>query len=1425
MKSTIIVLPAIFLAVTVAAVTAAWAQSGNRAADDAALGDELGGADRQLMHIETDKPIYRAGEVVYVRGTVLDAHDHRPLVSAPNAFNAGASVSVCVEGPKGDQFGCGPAVAVQGAFAYQWTVPDGHAGGQHKIRVHPSFGGAPAEREFEVRAFRAPRLRQEIDFAREGYGPGEQVVGSLRSERSEGGFPGGAPVRIQARVDGADVFTGSTTVDSTGRAAFSFDLPSVMTRGEGSLTLTVVDGGVSESVTKTIPIVLQTLDISFYPEGGDLVAGVPCGVYVEARTPWGKPADLSGAIVDSRGVEVARLRTEHEGRGRFEFTPADAETYSLVVESPGGIDAPFALPAVQSEGVALRALGAGTSQDGVSIALASPTDRQVHVVLRRIDKTLDSMSLTLHAGTVHPIELRPQFVAGGVGIVTVYAPDHTPLAERLVFLTPRNSLDIRIKSNQKSYAPGDPVTLSFEVRDSDGKRVPATVGVTVSDASVPDLLEDRDLPPDFATMVLLESDVEQLKDAGAYLVGNAEGSVATDLLLGTQGWRRFALTTPTDFVNRHGDAAKRALALRVRSALGLDGFGAGGGGIAVRGAMVLGGVAMPGMDKAGIAALPRGGDVVVEDVVDMPVAGLQAEVAAVPVARPAPAAVPVAAQPAPEPVAAFDDREAHRDNAAPAADFAMAALVEEEPPARAKEDRADEQGPPRKVAAAEAQGLAFARSVHWAQPSAFVRQYAHARRVGWQPGERTDFADTVFWTAAAPTDSHGKMDVIFELSDSVSTFAVRVGAYTADGAIGTAVIEFDSVEPFYAEPKLPLEVTQGDVIELPIAVANGTSRALGEVTVGVTAPKGIRVGEPTRVTLGANERARISVPLAIGAAEAGAVRIQTSAGAFKQEVERPISVQPLGFPTETAVGGTLNPGETFRWELSIPSSAVQGSQTSELVMYASPAGNLTAALERLIQEPYGCFEQTSSTTYPLVMAQQYFKSHTGVDPELVRRSQRLLDEGYKRLKGFECKKRGYEWFGEDPGHEALTAYGLLEFTDMASVYAVDPKMLERTRSWLIGTRDGKGGFERKRRALHTWIQDADSSDAYITWALLESGTDPSELKAEIDSLARRATESKNSYVVAIVANILHLADRADQGDSLLAALAKQQDSDGKLTGATTTIVGSSGDSLHIEATSFATLGWLRSPQYAAQANKAAQWLASVCEGGRYGSTQSTVLALRAILAFDAQAKSPMSDGVVQVTVDGRKMGSAVTIGPDSRGVISLADIAEVLEPGPHVVEVSMKGGGAMPLALAVRYFDTLPPGSEESPLALRTHLRDTRLIEGATTEIEVQVENLRDEPVPSPIAIIGLPGGLEPDHEALKEMKKAKKIAAYEVRGREVILYWREFAAGAKIELAIRANAGVPGTYTAPASRAYLYYGDEHKTWKAGEKVKIVSKT
>ena len=103
----------------------------------------------------------------------------------------------------------------------------------------------------------------------------------------------------------------------------------------------------------------------------------------------------------------------------------------------------------------------------------------------------------------------------------------------------------------------------------------------------------------------------------------------------------------------------------------------------------------------------------------------------------------------------------------------------------------------------------------------------------------------------------------------------------------------------------------------------------------------------------------------------------------------------------------------------------------------------------------------------------------------------------------------------------------------------------------------------------------------------------------------------------------------------------------------------------------------------------------------------------------------------------------------------------------------------------------------------------------------MSIANKSDQAIPTPVAIVGIPGGLEVRHDQLKELVKSGKIDAYEVIGREVVLYWRYLKAKDNFDLPLSLVAAVPGSYTGPASRAYLYYTDEYKNWAPGLKVTI----
>ncbi|MHA7630471.1 MG2 domain-containing protein [Corallococcus sp. M7] len=1337
----------------------------------------LGGENRYLTHVTTDKPLYRPGEQVLVRGLVLEALSRKPYAGSLQA-------QVEVRGPKGDVVTTSTASTADAVWGYAWPIPAGQPGGEYTLRVtYPWTGAAPAERKFDVRAYRAPRLKSQIEFLREGYGPGDTVTATLDVKRAEGGVPEGAKVTANALVDGATVAQVPCTVDAKGRCTVRFPLPAAMERGEGTLAFTIEDGGVVESAAKTIPILLQTLDLALYPEGGDLVAGLASRVYFEARTPARKPADLVGQVVEvDSGKVVAHVRSEHEGRGRFELTPQAGVRYALRIDSPSGIRKRFPLPEVKPRGAVIR-----VREDVV------PAGRLVQLVVGlnnvgRATVTLSQREVRVASAVLGDVKGGPVTLdpgeADGVLVATVWDHDGRPLAERLVFRQPSKELTVELKADRTRYVPGGPVRLTARTTRG-GQPVSALVMLTVTDDAVLELQEKRDQAPRLPVMVLLEPEVKELADAQLYLdEKNPKSKLAVDLLLGTQGWRRFALTDAQGFLARHGDAAMRVLAVRwprepVRKPRPSSISKAGRGAVE--------GMAPPMMD--------RNMDDEEEAFAGLAVNEVLPQMA--PVAAAAPAPMPPAEE-APAPV--------------------LQVAKEEEAPKvqgflRAKRDMRGED----KRAVIQGQLI-------------YLREFAHTARPNRKAGDRVDFAETLYWNAGVRTDARtGEARVSFAMSDSVTTFKAFAGAVGGDGALGSAVAELESVQPFYAEPKLPLEVTSGDVVRLPVALVNGTEARLPGAGVKVELKGDVKVSGGPTLDLASQARGRQLFSLEIGQeARPVDVKLTASAGEYTDVVTRTLSIKPRGFPGRVSFGGLLSSKGPATHRVVLPQGLVHGSVRTSIAVYPGPLANMTESLARLIQEPSGCFEQTSSTTYPMTMAQQYFQTHTGVNPELVASAKEKLERGYQRLVGYETSEKGYEWFGQNPGHEALTAFGLLHFTDMRQVRDVDAAMLERTREWLLQQRDGQGGFNRKRRALHVWVEDPDTSNAYIVWTLLESAGQPAsqakELSREVASLKAAAAKSTNSYVVALAANALALAGDTAEARRLMGRLASAQGQDGVVGGATQSIVGSSGETLNIETTALAALAWMRDPAYVGNVERAMKFVAESSDGGRYGATQSTVLALRAIIAYDKARASKLTPGQVRVYVDGRPVGEPVRFDGASQEALKLPDVSALLGAGERRVELRMEGGAELPYSVEVTYNTVTPDSSKDTAVTLEVALAKTALTEGEPTEARVMVANRTGQRLPTAVAIFGVPGGLEVRHDQLKELVKRQVVDAYEVLGRDVVLYWRGMEPHKRIDVPLSLVAAVPGTYTGPSSRAYLYYADEHKVWSEGVKVSIAPK-
>jgi hypothetical protein len=1316
----------------------------------------LGSGERLLAHVSTDKPLYRPGESVFARAVVLDAFDHRP--------RTGGHLEFQVRSARGEVVLQTWGAIEKGVAAFDWTIPADAPGGSFTLAAAPVDVPFPeSEASFDVRDYRVPRLRTDLQFTRKAYGPGDAVTATLEASLAEGGIPAGAKVVATAVVDGADIPVGVTTLDERGRCSVSFALPAELTRGDGTLALRVEDGGLRETAARTIPIVLNRVDLEFFPEGGDLVADVPCRVYFDARTPRKEPADVSGRVMDSRGVVVAQVESFHEGRGAFSLKPRKGESYRVVLDRPAGIAKEYALPPVLVNGFSLEALDATVAAGGpVRVAVASPVRTAATVGLYVRERELALVPIHIDAGVPTVVSLNPRDSSNGVLRVTVFDAAGAPRAERLVFRRPDRTLKVDVKPLGASAKPRENVTVEVVTTDERGRPVSAVLGIAATDDAVLSTVDPRERAPRLPVQALLGAEVRELKDAHRYLSGDADSPRRIDLLLGTQGWRRFAFLQSEPFLARAGEAGRRALALAPTPPPGA-----------------------PRLEEWGHISRLVGW----RSTTRIEVRDLDARFQFLS-ARPG---ITIMRKPS----AGSGGGGAYRLGGLGVAGGGNGGSWRRIP------------GAPSGGGGGHAEVIEGRAGFGYPWVGESVRVYAH--EVDATAEVRSDFTETVYWNAALQTDAFGRATFTFHASDALTTLRIRADGFDADGSLGSADGTVEVRRDFYAEPKAPLEVTAGDRIDLPVSLVNGGSVPL-DARLSVATGSGLQVGA---VSLGgasvpAGSSVRVTVPLDVTHAQ-GPVALDLHAEASPQsdDVKRRIVVVPAGFPAAQDAGGVLE--REARHEVSIPADVSPGSVTTSATLYASPLASLTGAVAALLREPGGCFEQTSATSYPNVMALRYLQGRAGVDPALLQRAAELVERGYRRLLTFECRGGGFEWFGKDPGHEALTAYGILQFSDTAAVHPVDAEMLARTKAWLLGRRDGNGGFRLGGKNPHTFGEVPQSVvDAYVVWALVQAGE--KGLEKELAHLEDTAAGSRDPYVVALAADALALSGRVATVPDLLARLASMQAEDGSVNGATTSITRSGGESLRVETTALAALAWLRSSEQAARAERAAAWLASTCRDGRFGSTQATVLALKAIVAHDAAHARARPAGKVTVTVDG-EVAHVLDVPAGSLDTLTLPDLGSRLTPGKHAIALSLEGGARLPYSLTVRYHAATPASSPRAKVEIATSLSGEPLDEGAPVEVRVTTRNRTAEPLPMVVAIVGLPGGFEARPEQLKELVKEGRVDFVETRGREVILYWRGFAPREEKDLVLSCLAAVPGRYTGPASRAYLYYTDEDKAW------------
>jgi uncharacterized protein YfaS (alpha-2-macroglobulin family) len=700
---------------------------------------------------------------------------------------------------------------------------------------------------------------------------------------------------------------------------------------------------------------------------------------------------------------------------------------------------------------------------------------------------------------------------------------------------------------------------------------------------------------------------------------------------------------------------------------------------------------------------------------------------------------------------------------------------------------------------------------------------------GAEPRVRSFFPETLYTNPSLITDGQGRASIHVPMADSITTWRVTSLASTARGALGSSTFPVRVFQDFFVDLDLPVSLTEGDIVSIPVAVYNYL-------------PKAQRVSLELRqdpwFALD-NDNANKQVEVGAGEVKAASFRVKASKIGQQQlqvtarlvdappnqagdAVARSVNVLPNGEEHAVVINERLEGAVTK--DVVIPAGAIADASKIFVKLYPGALSQVVEGLDSILQMPGGCFEQTSSSTYPDILVMDYLKTSKKITPEIQAKAEGFISLGYQRLVTFEVQGGGFSWFGQAPANKILTAYGLMEFADMSRVHEVDQRLLERTQNWLASQQQQDGSFKPDTYFINEGATTRYNTDvvritAYIGWALAATGYKGEAVEKARQFVASHVTGKEDVYTLAVIANFAtdHGRDKAwiEAAINTLAARASEgpRTAFWKQEGETPT--SARNDSADLETTALAAQALLKSGQKGGLAKKALDYLTEKKDSfGNWQTTQATILSLKAFLLSFTKGTNTDTAGTVDVSVDGKSV-ERVQITKDNNDLLQMVDLKAYTHEGAHRVSLSFAGKGSMQYQIIGRYYVPWArrvDAGPRDPLTIDVSYDRTRLAQDEIATGKVRVTNNTPAKARMIMVDLGIPPGFDvsgEDFAALVDESRNRsggKLEKYTITAKQVILYFDGLNPKQRVDFSFKLRAKFPVRAQTFSSRVYEYY-------------------
>ncbi|MBK5722673.1 TonB-dependent receptor plug domain-containing protein [Dysgonomonas sp. Marseille-P4677] len=1498
---------------------------------------------QEKVYIQTDKTFYKQTENVWYKIYLVNSNNH-------SASTISDVVYIELRDPKGNLVNKHEHNVLEGVCNGEFNIREDLAGGLYTLTAYTQWmknWGEKAifKKEINIQKVITPRLLLKLDFEKRAYGPNDEVVVSLSVNNLRNQKTNGSIAKSTIRLKGKVVQTLENTVEN-GDVKIKFKLPADLDTSDGLLQIVVSEKGIEESISRSIPIVLNKIQMQFFPEGGHMVQNVESKIAFEALDEFGKGADVSGVIVDEENNEYSSFSSFHLGMGAFSHKPLPNKKYFAKILQPQCNENRVPLPEARENGLIFGL--ADRSQKSLSWNIYSPAQATVFLIGQTQGKVYCTQTLNLKKGN-NKVEIKTNDFPIGVAVFTLFDANMKEQCERLVFINPENGLKIKLETDKEFYSPKEEVKLTVRTLDKNNKPTSAKLAISVVDEQLITYADDKQ--DNILSHMFFSSELKgNIQEPYFYFDPTKEkAKEAIDYLMLTHGWRGFVWedvitekrvtldhtaekigdvygyildknnkrkqttvyliengnkrrvvetkTTPEGQFAFHNIDLSGNVYIITKSpnhvnlfnsrpqiipentdfsplnlareritddieVIGQEKVKEKEENIVIRGISQNEEVVIPELpnwdnDQALDEVVVTGYGTQRKQSIAAAITSVRQEEIRVQVDHIKNALTGKVAGLLIEPdnlnniqgnriyikgISSFG-----KGNTQPAVVLNGILLSETINGVYNLDDYVNIQDiesvtvtktPISDIVPKTANGVIYISTKkpvftkyktpkpNYTGVSIPKREFYVSSKFEQKHHNADNLAATVYWNGDVTTDKEGKAILSFTNNDTSSSFRITAeGLSNSTGLVGSYYHNIATTKPFSLDVKSPIFASLGDTVKLPIMVNNNTDEEI-TAKVKISLPKELKAVDKQEIEVKVAQRSTQTIFLSFSPTNATGEHkytISANADTMSDEITRSVTVRTVYFPRKMSLSGRKN--DIFNF--SPKGEMVEGSFRANLVCYTNTFDELFSGLESIFREPYGCFEQTSSSNFPNIMALQAIEASGEDKPEIRKKALEYLDNGYKKLSSYEIKKTGgFEWFGNDPAHTGLTAYGILQFHEMKKVYdKVDQAMVDRARDFIRSRKDGSGHFLNNTRGLDNFAGSPQSiSDAYITYAFSETG-ETDAIKKEYATALKEAYESKDMYRMALMANSAYNMKDMDNHNKLIEYFKNNMKDGLDKMKIETSITRSSHPSATQETMSLWTIAMLKSndPINFPIIDTCINYIASKRSNGGFYNTQATILSLQAITRYAGSGSKSLDKGVLNISINDTKKASldlTKEVGEDKEMSIDITDMFNLKENNQIKLNYA-DVGKALPYTINLHWEYDRPESSKDCAVFLTTKLSSNTVKRNETVRLSIILENKKSEGIPMNVAIIGIPGGMSLQPWQLKELRDKLVFDYYEIIDDNLVIYYSHMLPNDKKIINLDLKAEIPGTYKGMASSAYVYYTNEHKHWVDGISITI----